>query len=245
MEVTDIVLQGNGILATFDDGSVGSGVFVVADGQLTLTGLSDEQLEAVQRIQLGSAIFADPRLTNEALIDLGLMAIQNETNKIDIRATDGLLGAENSLAFRIEEIEKHFHNKERWYGRGAGNLAEENNTTAWSIASGAPAGTFGTLTQLSVPNTFPQVKYDVHRIFISGVGSNNNTYLIRFSCGPTLATVSTITTVPYRVATPSQIFPIEAMFPRQPTTHGLWVSVASANAGSAIDFIIGLHTYVG
>lgn len=38
------------------------------------------------------------------------------TAKIDSAATDGLLGVKDSLAYRIHEIERHLHNRERWFG---------------------------------------------------------------------------------------------------------------------------------
>jgi len=174
-----------------------------------------------------------------------VMTIKNDASKIDSEAVDGLLGADDSLAYKVHEIEKHFHNEEKWYGSGGGGLAEENNTTPWSISSGTPADTFSTPTQLAAPNTFPQVKYDVHRIFISNVATNNNTYLIRFLCGPTAGSASVITTVPYRVATASRVSPQDVIFGRRNTSDGLWVSVQSSTAGSAIDFIIGIHTYIG
>lgn len=39
--------------------------------------------------------------------------------KIDNRAVDGLLGVNNSLAYKVHEIEKHFHNQEKWCGVAA------------------------------------------------------------------------------------------------------------------------------
>ena len=39
--------------------------------------------------------------------------------KIDNLAADGLLGVEDSLAYKIAEVEKHFHNWERWIGLAA------------------------------------------------------------------------------------------------------------------------------
>ena len=44
------------------------------------------------------------------------MAYNSETDKIDKQATDGLAGTPNSLAYRVHEIEKHFHGEGSWFG---------------------------------------------------------------------------------------------------------------------------------
>ena len=47
------------------------------------------------------------------------MSIGNDptgTSKIDAVATDGLLGAEDSLAYRVHANEQHHHNFEKWFG---------------------------------------------------------------------------------------------------------------------------------
>ena len=43
-----------------------------------------------------------------------LVIIDAETDKIDQAVTDGLAGTSNSLAYRVHEIEKHFHGREFW-----------------------------------------------------------------------------------------------------------------------------------
>jgi len=47
------------------------------------------------------------------------MAYDAETSKIDKKAVDGLIGVNNSLAYKVHEIEKHLHNREFWYGQSA------------------------------------------------------------------------------------------------------------------------------
>lgn len=37
----------------------------------------------------------------------------------DAITTLGLLGTSNSLAYRVHELERHFHGYERWYGKSA------------------------------------------------------------------------------------------------------------------------------
>ena len=44
--------------------------------------------------------------------------------KIDNLAVDGLNGVNNSLAYKVHEIEKHFHNVEYWVGDGGGGVAD-------------------------------------------------------------------------------------------------------------------------
>ncbi len=52
--------------------------------------------------------------------------------KVDQAATNGLAGVSNSLAYRVHEIEKHFHSPGYWWGALAGpdetNAIEENVT---------------------------------------------------------------------------------------------------------------------
>jgi len=52
----------------------------------------------------------DQSIATQASIDV----IDAETDKIDSAATLGLEGTSNSLAYRVMELERHFHNVERW-----------------------------------------------------------------------------------------------------------------------------------
>jgi len=40
----------------------------------------------------------------------------SELRKINLEAPDGLLGVEH-LSYRVETINRHFHGRERWFGR--------------------------------------------------------------------------------------------------------------------------------
>ena len=45
----------------------------------------------------------------------GVISAQvGEVNKIDFKAVNGLEGVEHSLGYIVNEIEKHFHNRE-WF----------------------------------------------------------------------------------------------------------------------------------
>ena len=80
------------------------------------------------------------------------MAYQSGVNKIDAVATSGLAGVSNSLAYRVHEIEKHFHNYERWFGKSADqsgvnpwatSLSTAAMRTAFRAISGSAAFKFG------------------------------------------------------------------------------------------------------
>ena len=53
------------------------------------------------------------------------MAYDAETAKIDSLATNGLNGVNNSLAYRVHEIENHFHSVERWVGISADQSGDD------------------------------------------------------------------------------------------------------------------------
>lgn len=44
------------------------------------------------------------------------MGFQTQTEKIDNKAVEGLLGVVNSLAYRVHELERHMHNRDVWFG---------------------------------------------------------------------------------------------------------------------------------
>lgn len=54
-------------------------------------------------------------------------------SKIDNLATDGLTGVANSPAYRVHEIEKHFHNDELWYGISA----DQSGANPWAASVSA------------------------------------------------------------------------------------------------------------
>ncbi len=60
--------------------------------------------------------------------------------RVDQRTTNGLLGVSNSAAYRIHEIERHFHGRERWFGKlavqTATDWADDNIATPFVAISG-------------------------------------------------------------------------------------------------------------
>jgi len=175
-----------------------------------------------------------------------IITVLNDISKIDSRAVDGLLGVEDSLAYKVEEIEKHLHNREYWYGQGGDGLADENNPNPWVITTGA-VNVFGAEVQLSDGTQFPQFKYDMHQIFISTASANNSTYFLEFRAGggAAFADASIVTTIPYRQANASISVPVDVTFSRQLSAENLWVRAKSQSNGATIQILIGLHSYIG
>ena len=68
------------------------------------------------------------------------------THKIDDLAVAGLLGVSNSLTYKVHEVEKHLHGRERWWG--AVGAPDETNAIAATvtvpIVARSGANTWGT-----------------------------------------------------------------------------------------------------
>jgi len=103
--------------------------------------------------------------------------LPNEVSKIDDKATVGLNGVSNSLAYRVHEIEKHFHSREIWFGEhgtrnaevdcGARNVMTPFQVDAGNDAyGGTPLCIVGTG---DVPISAGYVKLDLHHIVVVDV----------------------------------------------------------------------------
>lgn len=183
-----------------------------------------------------------------------------EILKIDSAATDGLLGVSNSLAYRVHEIEKHFHNVERWYGKLAVQTATDwadNTLTPFVAISGNntygtdandEAKVFGTA---DTPGIAGNVKFDVHRIFISAASVAGLWKLQLIYGTGTMAdaiAAGQFSTFMVRTSTPTatQDVPADVMMPRG--TCGatqIWLRAWNATDNATISFFVGVHEYEG
>lgn len=181
-------------------------------------------------------------------------AIYADTQKIDSAATDGLAGPSNSLAYRVHEIEKHFHSIERWFGDdtdGTGSTA--NNLTAYQLTAGTGEA-FGTEAQILGANDiavgdfgFTPVKFDLHRLFVTASSANASSYIIQIWSGTSTFGAATLhSEAPYRKATAAgAITPIDIQMSRIPVAEKVWARVKSETNSATIDLILGVHAYVG
>lgn len=200
---------------------------------------------------------ADIKAVTDALPDAGaLTSISDETDKIDGAAVDGLTGTSNSLAYKVHEIEKHFHNRGRFWG-ATGAPSETNAIAATvSVPFVAVSGnnTWGTAIPICGTGDNPvlatDVKFDAHLCLV--VDTDHATaYRIRFiygtgtsaaaiSAGQWTETMFITATGPF-----SSGVPVEVIMPRVDVGSKLWAQVWNATNGSNVDFYWGAHGYAG
>jgi len=188
------------------------------------------------------------------------MSYDSNTAKIDNAAVDGLLGTNNSLAYKVHEIEKHFHSREHWFGRhssvSAGvNEGENLSVTPFDSTSGAD-GVFGAWIPIlgtgDTPFLTSYAKFDIHRMIISNVdaGSNKKPHVIQIVWDDTAAadgytdlTYTEFMTLPERDGKAS---PVDLQCPRITAGLKVWARhlvIGEATAG--MEFYFGLHEYAG
>lgn len=186
-------------------------------------------------------------------------SLHTTSPKIDNAPVDGLTGVEDSLAYKVEEIEKHFHNLERWLAAAAVPAGETHvadsitdNQTAFRADGGND--TWGPWLQILGSSDTPAqtglLKFDLHRLLIISHERNNNCYLIQIGFGASGAaalSAGDYTEVPLVTGGGNtEVGPIDMISARQDVTTKAWVRVwaVGQNTGT-LDFLIGLHEYVG
>ena len=188
-------------------------------------------------------------------------AIKAETDKIDATTTDGLTGIVNSLAYRVHEIEKHFHNQECWRGKKAVQTATDwadDVLTPFQCISGNndygsdandEAQVIGTD---DMPFRIGFVKFDVHRIFIDDV-SEATLYKMRLIWG-TGTMADAITAGQFScmhlkfdaVGQTTANVPVDIRMPRLNSgVDKVWAQCWNVTDNATVDFLVGIHEYEG
>lgn len=178
--------------------------------------------------------------------------------KIDGKAASGLTGTSNSLAYRVNEIERHFHSNERWFGTayGAGlptNAADRIGTTydnPFQITSGND--TWGTWLQVlgsaDTPAEVGNVYFDFHSIATTA-NSAAGAHFIQIGYGDTGTEAITNKTYSERVLVfdginARQDFTIQGR--RIPVGELVWARCWSVGQNAkTISFYLGIHEYEG
>lgn len=181
--------------------------------------------------------------------------------KLDDRAVAGLLGTSNSLAYKVHELERHFHGRERWRGKKAVQTATDwaddtlspfraiSGNNAYGSDPNDEALVLGTA---DTPAIAGNVRFDLHRLMMVGA-SSSTAYKLRVVYGTgTMGDAVTagqyseimIMSDPAAAQVPHDVF--EIMMPRGTCgSTQVWVQAWNATDNATIDFVVGWHEYEG
>lgn len=182
------------------------------------------------------------------------------TGGINDAATDGLRGAEDSVSYRIAEVERHLHNTEKWFGMavtpvGETHVADRMNDAASAFTLTAGNDAFGPWVQVlgseDTPVTTGAVKFDAHRILVSNTNSTNP-FVLQVVSGESADIAAKIVAEafsesPYISATNNNDSGItDIMVRRTLTGEKVWARTRCiGSSGSTLDFFFGIHEYEG
>lgn len=190
---------------------------------------------------------------------MGVIDLAGRLRRIDGEATKGLAGTENSLAYRVHEIERHFHSYEHWFGLATAPDGEVHRadhigdtTTAFQMDGGND--TWGTWLQILGSSDTPHVAnmphYDVHRLSFTSVERANSVHFIQLGFGASGAAAISDDTLTELVFKPQTVqgeeTVVEVRSRRQDAGTKAWarVWVVGQDTGEA-DFFFGIHEYEG
>lgn len=192
------------------------------------------------------------------MIDLigRVQTLLSYTAKIDSTAIDGLAGTEDSLAYLVGELERHFHNRGRFWGsNGAAtetNAIQANVATPFVAVSGN--NTWGTAIPICGTADDPTdglgVKHDPHLLLVTDT-DHATPYRFRFiyGTGTSAAAISAGQWSEEMFITSGGPFstgvPVQFIMRRVDVGSKLWVQVWNATNGSNVDFFWGTHPYEG
>lgn len=180
------------------------------------------------------------------------------TGAIDSATTQGLAGVSNSLAYRVHEIERHFHSYERWLELAAVPAAETHRADP----AGSGAGVFqidagnddwGSWLQILGSSDTPigtgNTHFDLHRILITAT-ERNAIYVVQIGFAATGAASLTADTYVEAVFIPASNAvdsgPVEIQSRRIAGGTKAWARCICPGQDTAtLDFMIGLHEYEG
>lgn len=186
-------------------------------------------------------------------------SILDEVNKIDNAAVDGFAGVDDSLAYKISEIERHYHSYESWFGlatvpNGEIHRADRIGTGVLSFQIDAGNLAWGTwvcvLGSSDTPARGSNEKYDLHRFLVVAAERTTATYFVQFAFGATgadaLAAGTYTEVVYYSPASVSRSAPTDMRSRRIAAGTKAWARCLcqGQNTGT-LNFYLGLHGYEG
>lgn len=184
---------------------------------------------------------------------------ENELSKIDKLAVSGLLGTNNSLAYKVHEIEKHFHNYERWFGlspspSGEVKRADLLATTVAPFQIDAANNDWGSWLQILGSSDTPTniggtyTKFDLHSVQVVA-NERAQPYYVQFAFGDTAAgalTAGTYTSMVIACPATNTDEAFKIMMNRVNAGTKAWARCKCVGQNTAtLDFYFGIHEYVG
>lgn len=196
-----------------------------------------------------------------AVLVLFIMGNRYGPEYLDNMATKGLTGTVDSIAYRIEAIEAHFHSRARWFGIAASPTATDkaaDRLTPFVAISGD--GAYGTDTDdqadvfgtADTPIIAGMLYYDFHEILVVDV-DHGTPYKLRI-CYGTGTQAEAVTAKQYTEvmlnfdATNPQLsagIPVHINMLRLAVDTKIWIDAWNVTNNSEIDFYVGIHEYEG
>ena len=180
----------------------------------------------------------------------------SENDKIDSKATDGLAGAHNSIAYRLEEVEKHFHSAGSWFGAaatpaGETHIADRVGPAIAAFALDAGDDDWGAWVQIlgsdDTPARGTNAYFDPHLIVVTST-ERTLPYFIQFSRGDSGAaglSAGTYTEFVLDFVTNKGGTIVPVQTGRAPAGDKLWARcLCPGQNTAAMSFYIGLHEYI-
>ena len=182
--------------------------------------------------------------------------------EIDSVATLGLAGVDDSLSYRIAEVERHMHSNESWYGLAVApalpaHAADRIGTAVAGLVmdgGGGGGGSWGTwipvLGSTDTPARAGMAYFDLHRLFITGVERAATVHFIQFGFGASGAAAlaaGTYTEFVYRSgAAINREAPVDFQTRRHASGTLAWARCWAIGADTGtLTFFVGLHEYEG
>lgn len=182
-----------------------------------------------------------------------------QINKIDNEATDGLSGTEDSLAYRVHEIERHLHSYESWFADAASPSGEthvadrisptDNGAFVIDAGNDTWGGWLQILGSSDTPTRAGNVYFDLHRILFTAT-EKNALYYFQLAYGEdadAAVTAGNYTEVGF-VPASNQIDsgPVNIQTRRENVGTKVWARcMAPGEDTGTMSFIFGLHEYEG
>jgi hypothetical protein len=178
--------------------------------------------------------------------------------KLDNQAVDGLTGIEDSLAYKVAEIEGHLHGWERWYGlalvpNAEVHVADRIGTAVAALQIDAGNLAWGVwvciLGSSDTPADVGMVKFDPHRLMITAA-ERQVSYFIQLGFGASGVAALAAGTYTEFVYKPTSLnaeeTPLEIQVRRSLAGTKVFARcyVPTQNTGT-LDFFLGLHEYAG